>query len=442
MEVSTKQLQIAELAATRPEESFTSLNHYLDMDWMKEAYRRTRRESAPGVDGQTMEEYGKELESNLQELIGLAKSGRYHAPPVRRVHIPKGDGKETRPIGIPTCQDKVLQRAITMLLEPIYEQEFMECSFGFRPGRSAHDALQYLWKQCMDNQVRWILDVDIRSYFDTLDHAKLREIVSQRVRDGVVRKLIDKWLKAGVMEAGELSYRAQGTPQGGVISPILSNIYLHEVLDKWFAHEVKVRLKGRAFLVRYADDFVMGFEYEEDAQRVYAVLPKRFGKYGLNLHPTKTRLIPFGRPCAEQEGSQRTAEQGKGVFDFLGFTHYWGKTRKGGYAVKRKTAAKRMSRGLKAISQWMQSQLHWPIRDQWEKLVQKLNGHFAYYGITGNAEALERFRDAAKRLWHKWLNRRSRQSGGMSWQRFEELLKQFYPLPPPRVVHSIYAAKS
>src|SRR6202162_5421904 len=182
MEVSTKQLQIAELAATRPEESFTSLNHYLDMDWMKEAYRRTRRERAPGVDGQTMEEYGKELERHLQEMIGLAKSGRYHAPPVRRVHIPKGDGKETRPIGIPTCQDKVLQRAITMLLEPIYEQEFMECSFGFRPGRSAHDALQYLWKQCMDNQVRWILDVDIRSYFDTLDHAKLREIVSQRER--------------------------------------------------------------------------------------------------------------------------------------------------------------------------------------------------------------------------------------------------------------------
>src|SRR6201981_2727020 len=205
MEVLTKQLQIAELAAARPEVSFTSLNHYLDMDWMKEAYRRTRRESAPGVDGKTMEEYGKELESNLQELIGRAKSGRYHAPPVRRVHIPKGDGKETRPIGIPTCEDKVLQRAITMLLEPIYEQEF----------------------------------------------------------------------------------------QGGVISPILSNIYLHEVLDKWFAHEGKVRLKGRAFLVRYADDFVMGFECEEDAQRVYAVLPKRFGKYGLNLHPTKTRLKPL-----------------------------------------------------------------------------------------------------------------------------------------------------
>ena len=402
MDVLTKQLQIAELAAARPEESFTSLNHYLDMDWMKEAYRRTRRESAAGVDGKTMEQYGKELESNLGDLIGRAKSGRYHAPPVRRVHIPKGEGKETRPIGIPTTEDKVLQRAITMLLEAIYEQEFKEFSFGFRPGRSAHDALKYLWKQCMDNQVRWIVDVDIRSYFDTLDHAKLREIVSQRVRDGVVRRLIDKWLKAGVMEAGELSYREKGTPQGGVVSPILSNIYLHEVLDKWFAHEVKACLKGRAFLVRYADDFVMGFECEQDAQRVYAVLPKRFGKYGLNLHPTKTRLIAFGRPCSKQEGGKRTSDQGESTFDFLGFTHYWGKTRKGGYAVKRKTATKRMSRGLKAINQWLQSHLHLPIRDQWEKLKQKLHGHFAYYGITGNAEALERFRDTVKRLWHKW----------------------------------------
>ena len=442
MEVSTKQLQIAELAAARPEESLTSLNHYLDMDWMKEAYRRTRRESAAGVDGKTMEEYGKELESNLQELIGLAKTGRYQAPPVRRVHIPKGDGKETRPIGIPTTEDKVLQRAITMLLEPIYEQEFKEFSFGFRPGRSAHDGLEYLWKQCMDNQVKWILDVDIRSYFDTLDHAKLREIVSQRVQDGVVRRLIGKWLKAGVMEAGALSYRDQGTPQGGVISPILSNIYLHEVLDKWFVQEVKVRLKGRAFLVRYADDFVMGFESEEDAQRVYAVLPKRFGKYGLNLHPSKTRLIPFARPSLRQEGSKETAERENSTFDFLGFTHYWGKTRKGGYAVKRRTAHKRLSRSLKAINQWMQSHLHLPIRDQWEKLTQKLQGHFAYYGITGNSEALERFRKAVKQLWHKWLNRRSRQDGGMTWQRFEELIERYFPLPPAKAVHSIYAAKS
>jgi group II intron reverse transcriptase/maturase len=210
MEVLTKQQQIAELAAAKPGVGFTSLNHYLDMDWFKEAYRRLRRDSAPGVDGQTVEEYGKELESNLEDLIGRAKSSSYYAPPVRRVHIPKGEGKETRPIGIPTTEDKVLQRAITMILEPIYEQEFKEFSFGFRPGRSAHDALDYLWKQCMDNQVRWIVDVDIRSYFDTIGHAKLREVVGQRVQDGVVRRLIGKWRKAGVMEAGVLSYRQEG----------------------------------------------------------------------------------------------------------------------------------------------------------------------------------------------------------------------------------------
>jgi hypothetical protein len=239
-----------------------------------------------------------------------------------------------------------------------------------------------------------------------------------------------------------LSYREQGTPQGGVVSPILSNIYLHEVLDKWFAYEVKARLKGRAFLVRYADDFVMGFECEEDAKRVYAVLPKRFGKYGLKLHPTKTRLIPFARPCPRQEREQRAAEQGNGTFDFLGFTHYWGKTRKGGYAIKRKTASKRMSRSLKAISQWLQRHRHLAMREQWEKLKQMLRGHFAYYGITGNGESLVRFREAVKRLWHKWLDRRTRRRGGMSWKRFGELIKRHYPFPPARVVHSIYAAKS
>lgn len=442
MDVLTKQQQIAELAAAKPGVGFTSLNHYLDMDWFKEAYRRLRSDSAPGVDGQTVEAYGKDLEKNLEELIERAKSGRYHAPPVRRVHIPKGDGKETRPIGIPTTEDKVLQRAVTMILEPIYEQEFKEFSFGFRPGRSAHQALEYLWQQCMDNQVKWILDVDIRSYFDTIGHAKLREIVGQRVQDGVVRRLIGKWLKAGVMEAGVLSYRQEGTPQGGVVSPILSNIYLHEVLDTWFDEEVKVRLKGRAFLIRYADDCVMGFEYEEDARRVYAVLPKRFEKYGLRLHPTKTRLIPFARPCRRQEHEQRKAEQEQGTFDFLGFTHYWGKTRKGGYAVKRKTAAKRLNRSLKAINQWLQRHMHLGVREQWQVLMQKLKGHFAYYGITGNGEALEQYREEVKRLWHKWLDRRTRRRGGMTWERFNQLLRRNFPFPPARVVHSIYAAKS
>ena len=437
MEVSTKQQRIAKLAEEKPQECFTALNHYLDMDWMKEAFRRLRRDSAAGVDGQTVADYGQDLEINLQSLIDRAKSGKYVAPPVRRKHIPKGDGKETRPIGIPTTEDKVLQRAIVMLLEPIYEQDFMNCSYGFRPRRSAHDALGDLWHECMRIRVSWLLDVDIKSFFDTLDHGKLREILDQRVRDGVVRRLIDKWLKAGVMEEGIVSYREDGTPQGGIISPLLSNIYLHEVLDKWFANEVKVRLKGRAFLIRYADDFVMGFECEEDARRVYAVLPKRFEKWGLRLHPEKTRLIPFARP---HEGSGDGGPTEPGTFDFLGFTHYWGKARKGYYVIRRKTAQKRMSRGLKAISQWMRKNRHKKVGEQWKTLKQKLRGHFAYYGITGNSRALKQFEEEVKLLWHKWLDRRSR-TGGLTWMRFTELLKRF-PFPPPRVVHSIYAAKS
>ena len=437
MEVSTKQQRIAKLAEEKPQECFTALNHYLDMDWMKEAFRRLRRDSAAGVDGQTVDDYGQDLEINLQSLIDRAKSGKYVAPPVRRKHIPKGDGKETRAIGIPTTEDKVLQRAIVMLLEPIYEQDFMNCSYGFRPRRSAHDALGDLWHECMRTRVSWLLDVDIKSFFDTLDHGKLREILDQRVRDGVVRRLIDKWLKAGVMEEGIVSYREDGTPQGGIISPLLSNIYLHEVLDKWFANEVKVRLKGRTFLIRYADDFVMGFEFEEDARRVYAVLPKRFEKWGLRLHPEKTRLIPFARP---EKGSGDGGPTEPGTFDFLGFTHYWGKARKGYYVIRRKTAQKRMSRGLKAISEWMRKNRHKKVGEQWKTLKQKLRGHFAYYGITGNSRALKQFEEGVKLLWHKWLDRRSR-SGGLSWARFSELLKRF-PFPPPRVVHSIYAAKS
>jgi group II intron reverse transcriptase/maturase len=440
MSVSTTQQRIAKVARERPEACFTALNHYLDMDWMKEAYHRLRRKSAPGVDGLDVDGYGKNLEGNLQDLIDRIKSGRYVAPPVRRVHIPKGDGKETRPIGMPTVEDKLVQRAVVMLLEPIYEQDFLDCSHGFRPHRSAHQALESLWKQSMDNRVEWVLDVDIKSFFDTLDHAKLREIIGHRVKDGVIRRLIGKWLKAGVMEHGQLHEVDEGTPQGGVISPMLSNIFLHEVLDKWFEETVKPRLRGRAFLIRYADDFVIGFEREDDARRVLEVLPKRFGKYGLNLHPTKTRLVPFG---SSRKGAGGGGPSGESTsFDFLGFTHYWGKSRQGRVVIKRKTAHKRLSRSLKSMGQWMRKHLHWPIRGQWDKLKQKLTGHYGYYGITGNAGCLEQYYDAVKRLWHKWLNRRSRQRGSMSWERFGVLLREHFPLPRPRVVHSIYSAKA
>src|ERR687898_3598314 len=274
MNVSTKQQRIAELAKQRPEMSFTSLNHYLDVDWLREAYRRLRKDSAPGHDGRTLADYGQDLESNLQSLLDRAKSGSYVAPPVRRVHIPKGTGKETRPIGIPTTEDKLLQRAVTMLLEPIYEQDFLDCSYGFRPGRSAHGALRALWSRCMTGQVQWVLDVDIAKFFDTLDKAHLRSFLQPRVRDGVITRLIGKWLKAGVLEPGVLYHPETGTPQGGSCSPLLSNVYLHYVLDLWFAQEVIPRLRGRAFMCRFADDAVMGFERLEDAEKVLHVQPK------------------------------------------------------------------------------------------------------------------------------------------------------------------------
>jgi len=433
MNVSTKQQRIAELARQQPEMSFTSLNHYLDVDWLREAYRRLRKASAPGYDGQTVADYGKDLESNLQSLLNRAKSGSYFAPPVRRVHIPKGTGNETRPIGIPATEDKLLQRAVAMLLEPIYEQDFLDCSYGFRPGRSAHGALGDLWSQCMASGVQWILDMDISKFFDTLEPSHLRSFLQHRVRDGVITRLIGKWLNAGVLEEGVLHYPEAGTPQGGSISPLLSNAYLHYVLDQWFAQEVKPRLRGRAFMIRFADDAVMGFEFQEDAEKVFRVLPKRFGKYGLTIHPDKTRLVAFGRP-------RGTAGKRPGTFDFLGFTHYWGKSRRGKWIVKTKTARERLSRGLKRIDEWCRRHRHEPVATQHRVLCQKIRGHYAYYGMTGNGLWLKKFNQGVRRIWQKWLHRRSRTPSDMPWDRFVRLMER-YPFPPIRVVHSVYAAK-
>ena len=435
MNALTKQHRIAETAKRWPNEPLTSLNHYLDLDWLREAYRRVRKDSAPGHDGQTVKEYGERLDENLAGLLERAKSGRYVAPPVRRVHIPKGTGKETRPIGIPTTEDKVLQRAVTMLIEPIYEAQFLDFSFGFRPGRSAHQALDYLWHQTMSQGTKWIIDLDIRKCFDTLSHGVLRQLLQQRVRDGVINRLVGKWLKAGVLEAGRLQYPEQGTPQGGVISPLLSNIYLHEVLDKWFVGDVLPRLHGRAFMVRYADDAVLGFESKVDAERVLRVLPKRFEKYGLQLHPEKTRLLPFGRP--PRHGPPYVEP---GTFNFLGFTHYWGRGLNGNWVLKRGTAKDRFSRALKAIRAACRQMCHWPLAEQHRVLSLKVKGHYAYYGITGNGAALTRFRDEVKWAWQYWLNRRSGQHA-MPWEKFNSVVNRLYVLPPARVVHSALAAK-
>lgn len=428
--ISTKLQRIAKLARDAPQLAFTTLAHHINEDLLHEAYRRTRKDAAVGIDGQTGAEYAANLEVNLQSLLDRVKSGKYRAPPVRRVHIPKGDGSKTRPIGVPTFEDKVLQRAVVMILEPIYEQDFMDWSYGFRPRRSAHQALAATWGALMEMHGRWVLEVDIASFFDELDHGHLRGILRQRVRDGVLLRLLGKWLNAGVLEDGVVTTPEMGTPQGGVVSPLLANIYLHEVFDRWFEDEVRPRLWGRAFVVRYADDIMLAFADKSDARRVMEVLAKRFARFGLRLHPQKTRMVEFHQP----RWSQLRRGPGQGSFDFLGFTHYWARSRRGTWVVRRKTAGDRMRRAARGLGQWCRFHRHLPVAVQHQLLCAKLRGHDAYYGITGNWSSLRRLRRQVQRAWQRWLHRRSQR--GMTWETFYRLLQR-YPLEKPRIVHRV-----
>ena len=432
--VSTKLQRIAELSRKRPEMVWTTLAHHIDLDWLKVAYHQTRKDGAVGIDGQTAKEYAESLEENLQSLLDRFKSGTYKAPPVRRTYIPKGDGTKTRPIGIRTFEDKVLQRAVAMALEAVYEQDFLGCSYGFRPGRSAHQATEALRSEMWRVRGGFVLEADIRTFFDSLDHTCLREILDKRVRDGVIRRAIDKWLRAGALEEGKVERSGMGTPQGGVISPMLSNIFLHEVLDKWFAQVVKPRLRGYAALVRYADDWVAVFSDEGDAKRVMTVLPNRFGRFGLKLHPEKTRLLPFNPPDWHGDKADETPGKGLGSFDFLGFTFYWARMRKDGkWMIKLKTSRDRLTRSLKRITQWCKRHRHGPIEEQHRMLVLKLRGHYQYFGVIGNGKALNQFYHEVRRIWRKWLNRRSTNKPFL-WDKFVLLLKR-YPLPYPRVAY-------
>jgi len=430
--VSTRLHRIAGLAEKAPDMVIVTLAHHIDLVWMYEAYRQTRKDGAVGIDEVTAAEYAENLDENLGSLLERFKSGTYFAPPVRRVLIPKGDGSKTRPIGIPTFEDKILQRAVLMVLEAVYEQDFCDFSYGFRPNRSAHDALESLWHRLREVRGGWVLEADISSFFDTLDHKILRSILDQRVRDGVIRKMIDKWMKAGVFEDGQYKRAEGGTPQGGVISPLLANIYLHEVLDRWFTEQVVPQMRGPVHLIRYADDFVIVFGDEADARGVMNVLPKRLAKYGLKLHPDKTRLIDYRRPG----GPGNDGDGKKPTFDFLGFTHYWGRTQKGYPTVKRKTAKGRIARSIKRIDLWCKENRHRPIPNQYRYLSAVLLGHYSYFGITGNSRALSTFQHELIRRWFYWLRRRSHRHR-LNWDRFNRLLKRF-KLPPPKVVHSVY----
>jgi RNA-directed DNA polymerase len=433
--VSTKQEHIATLARSHPERAFFTLNQYIDYEWVHYAYACTRKDGAVGVDDQTAEEYAVNLEQNLRDLVVQLKSGRYRAPPVRRHYISKADGSK-RGLGIPCFADKVAQRAIVMLLEPIYEQDFLDCSFGFRPERDAHQALQVVRRAIMEQSGRWILDVDVRKYFDSIDRTKLRQFFDRRVTDGVVRRLIDKWLTAGVLEDGQVHHPDTGTPQGGVISPCLANVFLHYVLDEWFAEQVQPRLRGPSTLVRFADDFVALFANREDAERVLEVLAKRLGKYGLQLHPDKTQMVDFRRTTKKP-----STESGKVMlattFKFLGFLHVWGKSRKGNTVVRQQTAKERVARALKAINEKCRRMRHEPLPEQHRQLSQMLKGHFAYFGISGNYRRLADLRFAARRIWRTWLSRRSTKSH-VAWEVFAQL-EERYPLPQARIVHGYTA---
>jgi group II intron reverse transcriptase/maturase len=437
--VSTKRQRIATIAKQHIGEPLTLLHHYIDETWLKVAYHSLRKKSAPGIDRQTWIEYGENLEENVKSLLGRAKSGRYKAPAVRRVEIPKPGSKEKRKLGIPTIEDKVLQKAVLMILDPIYELEFYNFSYGFRTGKSQHQALEYLWQGIMGNNIQWIIDLDIRKFFDTVKHEILQELFGKRVRDGVITRLIGKWLKAGVLQDGSISYSDEGTPQGGIISPILSNIYLHEALDKWYAKVVLPRIRGRSIMARFADDAILGFETEEEATKVLQAIEKRFARYGLKLHPQKTRIVYFGRP---KSGNGNSDGPRPGSFDFLGFTHFWGKSHKGNWTVKRKTSSKKFREKLMKMSEWCKKNRHQPLQYQYEKLCLKLKGHYAYYGITGNMRGLQRYLNEVRRIWKKWLNRRSWKGNRLNWERFSEMLKNSFPLPPARVVHSIYAQRN
>ncbi len=430
--MSPELLRVVERAQREPEGRFHSLAHLIDVPALERAYRRMRKDAGVGVDGVTKEQYGQELERNLQDLHARMKAKRYRHQPIRRVRIPKEGGK-TRPIGISAFEDKLVQDAVREVLEAIYEQDFLDCSYGFRPKRRAHDAVRTLDRIVHRGEVSWILEADIVSFFDSLDRKKLKEMLEVRVADGSLLRLIGKCLQVGVLDGVELSTSESGTAQGSVLSPLLGNVYLHYVLDLWFEQEVKPRLRGRATLIRYADDFIIGFEEEDDARRVMEVLGKRLRRFGLALHPDKTRLLPFRRPPAGQKGSK-----GPATFDFLGFTLYWARSRKGRWGMLCKTRSASLRRVIQSVYAWCRRHRHSSVKDQHTALTRRIQGHFNYFGVSGNFRSLLLVIEQAKRIWYKWLCRRS-QRKRLTWERFADLLRDF-PLPVPRITVRIWAS--
>lgn len=425
---------IAKKAKAEPGLKFTSLMYLLNEDYLLECYRELSTHKAPGVDGRTAESYTEdEIKEAISQLVNGMKTQKYRPQPVRRVYIPKANGKQ-RPLGIPTVMDKIVQRAVANILEPLYEPLFKDCSYGFRPNRSAHEALKAVNHMVMGQKVNWIIDADIKDFFGNVNHDWLIECLKQRISDPRLLELIAKFLKAGVMENGTLEPTLKGTPQGGIVSPILANIYLHYVLDLWFELKEKKQQSGHAELVRYADDFVIGAQHEAEALRMLEDIRQRLAKFGLELAEDKTHILEFGRFA---ERNLRNRGQGKpDTFDFLGFTHYCSTTKDGRFAIKLTTSQKRFTVAIRAQKEWLKAMRQQPIAKIWQTLALKLQGHYRYYGVSGNFEAIKSYYEQTEFLTFQWLNRRSQKR---SWnrQQFQVCLER-HPLPQPKVTYAIY----
>jgi len=427
--IGESSLQVIKALAGRDTEMvFTSLAHRIDLHLLTESFRQVRKSKSAGVDKVTAKDYAENLDENLYNLYERLRRGQYVAQPVNRIWIDKEGGKK-RPIGISALEDKIVQKAAATILNVVYEDVFHDFSHGFREGHSQHMAIAELRELCNKKNINWIVDADVSGFFDNIAKDLLQETIKKRVNDGGMLRLIGKWLRAGVMEDGELSYPETGTPQGAVISPTLSNIFLHYVLDDWFVKEVQPHLKRRSFLIRFADDFIIGCELETDARDVLEKLKERFEQFALSLHPEKTKLIPFGKPA----GSVR-ADKRNGTFDFLGFTFYWSKARKGYWVIKKKTIGKRLRRFLKGIWVWCKDNRHESLNYQHTSLSAKLRGYYQYYGVRGNFKPLEVVFEYTEKAWRYWLGHRSHK-GGISWKKFDKIRATF-PMPKPRIIHS------
>ncbi|MEO0183943.1 MAG: group II intron reverse transcriptase/maturase [candidate division WOR-3 bacterium] len=429
--LSTKLSSLTLQARENPKRRFTSLAHLLTADFLRGCFKELKKDKASGIDGRTYREYERNLKENLKDLESRLKGRRYRPKPVRRVYITDTHGKR-RPLGIPAIKDKIVQMAIKKILEAIFEVDFLDVSFGFRPNRGCHDALDELDRIIMTKPVNFVVDMDIEKFFDSVNHNWLMECIRQRVVDKSFLRIIERFLKAGIMEEGKYFDMEKGVPQGAVLSPILANIYLHYILDLWFEREVKKRLKGYAGMVRYADDFIVCFQAEREAKVFRDMLRQRLGKFGLRIARDKSRVIEFGRYVWGR--ARRTGERLE-TFDFLGFTHYCDKTRRGKFKLGRKTSEKRFQRGIKAIWDWLKGiRNRLRLKEWWQMLAIKLIGHYRYYGISGNMRSLKEFFWLVIKAVYKWINRRSQKKSG-NWEWFKRIIRLRNPLPKPKIYH-------